>query len=221
MEKAHALLSASSSHRWIKCPPSARIAAEFPESTSEAAEEGTAAHKEAEEFFLHWKLPSDPFVKGYVEFIQRLVIGYKAKLLIEGQADYSHIAPRGFGTADCTIYTSDLLHIVDLKYGQSVKVSAEENTQLILYASGMIRKLKIIPESIRMTIYQPRMDNISTWEISLEELMFYVDQIRPRAHLAWKGQGELSAGDHCTFCPARNFCPEFKKYFEETYLATF
>lgn len=219
---AHALLSASSAHRWLKCPPSARIAAEFPDRESEAAREGTAAHESAEAFFKQWKIPEDPHVKAYVEYMQELIRQYHpCKYQIELRVDYSHIAPRGFGTADCVIYTKDMLHIVDFKYGKGVRVDAGENSQMILYALGACRTLGIQPSEIRFTIYQPRMDNISTWSLDGEELQHYADKIRPQAGKAWEGKGELEAGDHCTFCPYKTICPEFKQYFNEKYIITF
>ena len=218
----HALLSASSAKRWIACPPSARIAAEFPDRESEAALEGTLAHAQAEKWFLDGVTPTDPYVLRYVAAVTCLIRELEdPTLLIEQRIDYSHIAPKGFGTADCIIYNRDVLHIVDFKYGDSIRVEAENNPQMILYALGAIRQLKIIPKTIEMTIFQPRMGNVATWTISLQALQSYGNHIRKRADMAWKGRGELATGEHCTFCPYRNLCPEFKKYFEEQYLTTF
>ena len=219
---AHALLSASSAKRWIACPPSARIAAEFPERESEAALEGTLAHAQAEKWFQDGVTPTDPYVLRYVAAVTCLVREMESPtLLIEQRIDYSHIAPKGFGTADCIIYNRDILHIIDFKYGENVLVEADENPQMALYALGAIRQLKIIPKSIRMTIFQPRMDNVTTWEVDMSRLQQIGNHIRKRADLSWKGKGELVAGDHCTFCPYRNLCPEFKSYFNSQYLITF
>ena len=218
----HALLSASSAHRWIACPPSARIAAEFPDRESEAAVAGTIAHAQAEKWFLDGVTPTDQYVLRYVAAVTCLVREMEnPTLLIEQRVDYSHIAPKGFGTADCIIYNSDILHIIDFKYGDGVLVEAGDNPQMALYALGAIRQLKIIPKSIRMTIFQPRMDNLTTWEVDMTQLQQIGNHIRKRADLAWKGNGELATGEHCTFCQYRNLCPEFKKYFEYQYLATF
>ena len=219
---AHALLSASSAKRWIACPPSARIAAEFPDKESDAALEGTMAHAQAEKWFQEGVMPTDPYVIRYVDAVTCLVRDMEdPTLLIEQRIDFSHIAPKGFGTADCIIYNKDLLHVIDFKYGQSVLVETENNPQMILYALGAIRQLKIIPKEIKMTIFQPRMDNLSTWTITAAELQKIGQQIKPSAKMAWEGKGELKAGDHCTFCPAKNICPEFKKLFKEKYLITF
>ncbi len=218
----HALLSASSAKRWIACPPSARIAAEFPDRESEAAVAGTIAHAQAEKWFQDGITPTDPYVLRYVAAVTCLVREMEnPTLLIEQRIDYSHIAPKGFGTADCIIYNRETLHIIDFKYGENVLVESQNNPQMALYALGAIRQLKIIPKEIKMTIFQPRMDNLSTWTITAAELQKLGQQIKPSAKMAWEGKGELSAGDHCTFCPYKNICPEFKSYFNNQYLITF
>ena len=219
---AHALLSASSAKRWIACPPSARIAAEFPDRESDAALEGTMAHAQAEKWFMEGIETTDPYVNDYVAYVtrERWVLT-DSTLLIEERIDFSHIAKGGFGTADCIIYNKDLLHVIDFKFGQGVMVEAENNPQMILYALGAIRQLKIIPQEIKMTIFQPRMDNLSTWTITAAEMQKLGQQIKPSAKMAWEGKGKLNAGDHCTFCPYKNICPEFKSYFNSQYLITF
>ena len=218
----HALLSASSAKRWIACPPSARIAAEFPDRESEAAEVGTKAHQEAEEYFRYNLTPTDPFVWQYILYIKsQAAMMEDCKMLIEERVSYGHIAKKGFGTADCILYNRDTLHIIDFKYGDGVLVEADQNPQPALYALGAIRQFKIIPKEIKMTIFQPRMDNLSTWTITAAELQKLGQQIKPSAKMAWHGEGVLAAGEHCTFCPAKNICPEFKSYFNNQYLITF
>lgn len=180
------------------------------------------AHAQAEKWFKDGVMPEDPHVIRYVAAMTCLVREMEdPTLLIEQRIDYSHIAPKGFGTADCIIYNRDILHIIDFKYGDGVLVEAGDNPQMILYALGAIRQLKIIPKTIEMTIFQPRMDNLSTWTIAAAELQKLGQKIKPSAKMAWEGKGELSAGDHCTFCPYKNICPEFKSYFNSQYLVTF
>ena len=183
---------------------------------------GTIAHAQAEKWFLDGITPTDPYVLRYVAAITCFVREMEnPTLLIEQRVDYSHIAPKGFGTADCIIYNRDILHIIDFKYGQGVLVEAGDNPQMALYALGAIRQLKIIPKSIKMTIFQPRMDNLNTWTIDMPELQSIGRYIKKYADMAWRSDGELHAGSHCTFCPAKNICPEFKKYFKDQYLTTF
>ena len=222
MPSSHALLSASSAKRWIACPPSARIAAEFPDRESEAAEAGTKAHQEAEEYFRYNLTPTDPFVWQYILYIKsQAAMMEDCKMLIEERVSYGHIAEKGFGTADCIIYNKDILHIIDFKYGQGVLVEAGDNPQMALYALGAIRQLKIIPNSIKMTIFQPRMGNLSTWTVSRSELNRFGERISKAAAAAWHGEGVLAAGEHCTFCPYKNICTEFKSYFTDQYLVTY
>ena len=222
MSSSHALLSASSAKRWIACPPSARIAAEFPDRESEAALDGTKAHQEAEEYFRYNLTPTDPFVWQYILYIKsQAAMMEDCKMLIEERVSYGHIAEKGFGTADCILYNRETLHIIDFKYGQGVMVEAGDNPQMALYALGAIRQLKITPKSIKMTICQPRMDNLTTWEVDMTKLQQIGNHIRKRADMAWKGKGELVTGEHCTFCPAKNICKEFKDYFTDQYLVTY
>lgn len=222
MPDSHALLSASSASRWIACPPSSRIAAQFPDKESEAAIEGTMAHEEAEKWFKDGIKPKDPYVWQYISFVTTSKNAVEnSTLLIEERVDFSHIAPRGFGTADCIIHNKDLLHVIDFKYGKGVLVEAQDNPQMILYALGAIHKLNIIPKEIKMTIVQPRINNISTWAIQAKELHKKVPHIKKQAKLAWQGKGEFEAGEHCRFCPFKNICTEFKSYFNSQYLITF
>ena len=218
----HALLSASSAKRWIACPPSARIAAEFPDRESEAAEAGTKAHQEAEEYFRYNLTPTDPFVWQYILYIKsQAAMMEDCKMLIEERVSYGHIAEKGFGTADCILYNRDTLHIIDFKYGDGVLVEADQNPQPALYAIGAIKKIGITPKKILMTICQPRMGNLSTWTVSRSELNRFGERIHDAAAFAWHGEGVLAAGEHCTFCPAKNICTEFKSYFTDKYLVTY
>lgn len=223
----HALLSASSSHRWMHCPPSARLEETFENTTSIFAEEGTAAHELAEHKLRKFlgQLTQRPVSKFdseeleyytdiYLDFAIELITDVKGKckdpsILIEQRLDYSCYAPEGFGTGDLIIVADGTLDIIDLKYGKGVLVSAEENPQMKLYALGALNLFDSLYDiqRVRMTICQPRLENISTYEISVEELINWAEkELRPKAQLAIKGEGEFLAGEHCRFCRARQTC---------------
>jgi hypothetical protein len=236
MPEEHARLSASGSKRWLMCPPSARLAEKFPETTSEAAEEGTLAHALGE-LMIRTKVGrvsqsafEDCMVnirkqKHYCEDMRDYCEEYsdhivskftKAKqrtpdaiLEVEQRLDFSEWVKEGFGTGDSIIIADNYLDLDDLKYGKGVKVEAENNTQGMLYALGAWKKYHFLYDSdtIRFTIYQPRMQNISTWEIPVENLLLWAKEFAaPRAELAWEGKGEFGCGDWCRFCPAKNEC---------------
>lgn len=223
----HAVLSASSSHRWLNCNPSARLEQEFEDRSSEAAEEGTAAHALAEHKLrkalkLRSKKPvsaydsdeMDGYTDDYVAFVleqfeQTKQLCQDPKILIEQKLDFSCYVPDGFGTGDCLIVADKLLHIIDFKYGQGVLVEAEENPQMMLYALGALRIFDHLYdiEEVSMSIFQPRRENVSTWTISVENLMDWVENtLKPRAARAYKGEGEYIPGPWCTFCKAAVKC---------------
>ena len=223
----HAVLSASSSHRWLNCNPSARLEQEFEDRETEAAAEGTAAHALAEHKLrkalkMRSRKPvskydsdeMDTYTDGYVEFVLEALEEAKQlcsdpKVLIEQKLDFSCYVPDGFGTGDCLIVADRLLHIIDLKYGQGVLVDAVENPQMMLYALGTLRIFDCLYNitEVSMTIYQPRRENVSTWTVSVEELNDWAEQtLKPKAELAFKGEGEYSPGAWCQFCKAAVKC---------------
>ena len=223
----HAVLSASSSHRWLNCNPSARLEQEFEDHETEAAAEGTAAHALAEHKLrkalkMRSRKPvskydsdeMDAYTDGYVEFVLEALEEAKQlcsdpKVLIEQKLDFSCYVPDGFGTGDCLIVADRLLHIIDLKYGQGVLVNAVENPQMMLYALGALRIFDCLYNitEVSMTIYQPRRENVSTWTVSVEELNDWAEQtLKPKAELAFKGEGEYSPGAWCQFCKAAVKC---------------
>ena len=223
----HAVLSASSSHRWLNCNPSARLEQEFEDHETEAAAEGTAAHALAEHKLrkalkMRSRKPvskydsdeMDTYTDGYVEFVLEVLEEAKQlcsdpKVLIEQRLDFSCYVPDGFGTGDCLIVSDRLLHIIDLKYGQGVLVNAVENPQMMLYALGALRIFDCLYNitEVSMTIYQPRRENVSTWTVSVEELNDWAEQtLKPKAELAFKGEGEYSPGAWCQFCKAAVKC---------------
>ena len=224
---SHAILSASSSHRWMSCTPSARLEREFADYETEAAAEGTAAHALCEHKLRRsLKMRSrkpvsrydcdemDAHTDGYVEFVLEQLAQAKLEcadplVLIEQRLDFSCWVPDGFGTGDCLIVADKRLHIIDFKYGQGVLVEAEENPQMMLYALGALRLFDSLYDisEVAMTIYQPRRDNVSTWTISVEALIDWAENtLRPRAELAYNGEGEYAPGSWCQFCKAAVKC---------------
>ena len=223
----HAVLSASSSHRWLNCNPSARREEKFEDNETEAAAEGTAAHALCEHKLrkmlkLRSRKPTskydcdemDEYTDGYVEFVSEQIAQAKQfckdpLVLIEQKLDFSCYVPDGFGTGDCLVVADHLLHIIDFKYGMGVLVDAVENPQMMLYALGALRLFDSLYEidTVSMSIYQPRRDNVSTWTISVAELNEWAENtLVPKAKLAFEGKGEFSPGTWCTFCKAAVKC---------------
>ncbi|WP_026894317.1 DUF2800 domain-containing protein [Clostridiisalibacter paucivorans] len=223
----HSIYSASGAHRWMNCPPSAQLEQQFPNETSSYAEEGTAAHDLAEHKLkkalkMRSKKPTSPYHSDemdemtdlYVEYCLELIERSKEncsdlQILIEQKLDFSDYVPEGFGTGDLVVVGNGTLHVVDLKYGRGVIVSAEKNPQMMLYALGALSLFDMLYdiEKVSMAIVQPRVDNFSTWEITVKELLKWAEEeLKPKALLASTGGGEFCAGDHCRFCRAKNQC---------------
>ena len=223
----HAKLSASSAHRWMNCNPSANLEREFADKTSEAAAEGSAAHALCEHKLRKAlkmrsvrpvsKYDSDEmemYTNSYVEFVLEQIEVAKQHctdpfVLIEQRLDFSCYVPDGFGTGDCLIVADKLLHIIDFKYGLGVLVDAGENPQMMLYALGALQLFDALYDidTISMSIFQPRRENVSTWTITVAELKEWAEKIlRPKAELAFKGEGEFNPGPWCTFCKAAVKC---------------
>ena len=225
MAKKHALLGASSSARWLVCTPSARLEAMFPDEQSPYAAEGTVAHDLAEAILRHKlegkKAPKlDDYSTEMVEAVNRYVDiceekvneararSSDAEVMVEAKLDFSRWVPEGFGTGDMVIVADGILEVIDLKYGKGVPVSAVENTQMRLYALGAYDANEFLYDvkSVRMTIVQPRLDSVSTDEMTLEELLDWGEEIKPIAQRAWEGVGECTPCDYCNFCKARHTC---------------
>ena len=236
----HADLTASGSVRWLACPPSAQLEKQFPDATSGAAMEGTLAHeiceiKARQKFFKKGetgfiakaaatrelnKLRKDPlyqeemesFTDDYVDEldIHALEFSERPYIALETRLDLSDWIPGGFGTADCIMIGGDKLLVGDFKYGKGVKVEAEGNTQMQLYALGAWKKFSLIYniQRVKMVIIQPRLSvNASVWEISIEELISFGEYAKERALLASRGEGDFSPGEEqCRFCRARQQC---------------
>ena len=235
-DRQHAVLSASGAHRWLYCTPSARLEEQFPDSTSEAAREGTLAHELSElkiRHFVHtadfgkakytravnklkkdelWQNEMDGYTEEYLDYVKTSFLRFPTTpyAAIEKQVDFSAYVPEGFGTADCILIGSGMLQIIDFKYGKGVPVSAEGNPQLALYALGAYESYKFLYPitKIKLSIVQPRLpDGISDWECSLEELQSFGEFAKKKAELAWKGEGTYSPGEKtCRFCRAKAQC---------------
>lgn len=184
---SHALLSASSSHRWLHCTGAPRLEATFPDTTSEYAKEGTLAHELCELKLKKyttvmakgtytraynkikknelWAPEMDETTDVYLEYIKSIMLSYKVApvVVIEKRVDFSQYVPEGFGTADCIILAGDTLHIIDYKHGKGVVVDADHNPQMMLYALGAMHDYSLLYKfnTIKMTIVQPRVNNIS------------------------------------------------------------
>lgn len=234
--RAHASLSASGASRWLACPPSVRLSEQYEETTSVFAKEGTFMH-ELSELYLSYELKQmtkaqlnkklkqlkqnefyNPEIKQavqtYVDLVTEKMNEARATskdplILIEEKVDFSPWVPDGFGTGDVILIYGNRLEVIDLKGGKGVKVSAVENPQMRLYALGAITNFGVIfdIDSILMTIVQPRLDNISTDEMSVDELLEWAEEVvKPKAELAFKGEGDFMAGEHCRFCKVKATC---------------
>ena len=223
----HALLSASSSHRWLNCNPSARLEREFADRETLAAAEGTAAHALAEhklkrKLKLRSERPVSPFdtdemevcTDDYADFVMEQVTKERRRdpntqVFIEQRLDFSCYVPEGFGTGDCLIVSKGRLHIIDLKYGMGLLVDSEENPQMKLYALAALTQYEeqYQIKKVKLTIFQPRRENVSTWETSVAKLKKWATKdLVPKAQRAFKGEGEYCPGEWCIFCKAAVKC---------------
>ena len=233
MPTQHALLSASGAHRWLHCTGSPLLEKDFPDSTSVYAQEGTLAHELCELKLMAYtgeitkrKLTSmknklmkselwQPEMEGtsetYLDYIKDITMSYTVKpvILTEKRVDFSRYVPDGFGTADCLILAGDTLHVVDYKHGKGVVVDADHNPQMMLYALGAMSELSLLYrfKFVHMTIVQPRVNNISEFTMTADELIEWGEKVvKPKAEAAMSGKGEFEAGDWCRFCRAKQQC---------------
>jgi len=234
-ERAHALLSASGASRWINCTPSPRLEEGFANESSSFAEEGTLAHEFAEltlraqshigvgdyvEKYTnlvgmqYYSSEMEGFVQVHVNYVLEQFAEAKRKtpdaiLLIEQKVDITHLIEEGFGTCDVIIIADGTLEVIDLKYGLGVRVNADDNSQLKLYGSGALEAYDLMYDihTVKLTITQPRMDSISSWEISAEDLRQWGEEVvKPKAQIAYAGEGEQVTGEWCKFCKASPRC---------------
>lgn len=227
--KAHAILSASSSHRWLNCPPSARLCETYEDKGSDYAAEGTDAHSLCEyklrkalgmgavdpsEHLTWYSEEMEDCANGYAAYILELVEAAKKTcadpvVLIEQRVDFSRWVEQGFGTSDAIIISDGTLHVVDYKHGLGVLVDANNNSQMMCYALGALELFDAIYDidTVAMTVYQPRRQNVSTFEMSKDDLYRWAEEVlKPTAELAFAGDGNFLCGEWCGFCKARHEC---------------
>lgn len=231
MSTKHAVLSASSSERWLNCPPSARLCEAYEDKGSDYAAEGTDAHILCE-YRLKQALgipAEDPIenLSWYNEEMEECAAGYAAYVvelletakltcsdpvvMIEQRVDFSRWVQDGFGTADCILIADGVLNIVDYKHGKGVEVSAEGNTQLSLYSLGALEIFDGIYDIDRVCvhIFQPRKSNVVSSMMDKSDLYEWADtELTHKAQLAYEGQGNFSCGEWCRFCKAKAECRE-------------
>ena len=228
---SHAWLSPSAAHRWLRCPGCPRLEAQFPDSGSTYAAEGTLAHRLAELTVQRWigdvdesaflrelaRIRADPLyqhemerhVGVYLDIIAGVCMLTPSPYVVtEKRLDLSRIAPGCFGTADCIAICGDVLHVIDFKYGKGVRVDAEENPQLRLYALGALAAYAVLFDirTVCTHIVQPRLDHYSTETISVDELTAWGETARAAAAETQREDAPLHPGDWCRFCKAKVQC---------------
>lgn len=236
----HAYLSASASHRWLACPPSAKLCANILDQASEYAQQGTDCHElcaylvekalgrdviDPTENLTYYDAEMQNCAEEYRNYVLEQIEAAKEfckdpQVMIEQRLDFSRWVENGFGTGDCVIVADEILQIIDYKHGLGILVSAGDdeyggNSQMMCYALGALEVFGDIYDinQIKMTIFQPRRNNISTYTISKEDLLKWADEVlAPTAQLAYVGKGESNAGDHCTFCKVKATCRKRAEY---------
>lgn len=235
MANKHAVLSASSAARWIACPPSARLNAEKSDAPSEYAAQGTDAHtlceyklrkalgmkvRDPTKNLASYDTEMEECAEAYCQFVMELVGQFRAEskdtmVSVEQRVDFSAFVPDGFGTADTLIISGKTVCIVDYKHGKGIEVSADRNPQMMCYALGCIQMFDGLYDidNVRMVIFQPRLANISEFNISKADLLAWaLDTLVPAAKLAHAGEGEFCAGAHCQFCKIKATCRKRAEY---------
>lgn len=231
----HAFLSASASHRWLNCPPSAKLCEALPDQTSTYAQEGTDCHelcaylvekalgrdvKDPTPNLSYYNAEMQNCAEEYCNFVLEQLEKVKShckdpQVMVELRLDFSRFVENGFGTGDCVIVSDDILHIIDYKHGLGVLVEAQNNPQLFCYAIGALEIFDGIYDinDVKMSIFQPRRGNVDTFTISKDELLTWANEVlAPTARLAYEGKGDFKAGDHCQFCKAKATCRKRAEY---------
>lgn len=240
--RAHARLNASSSHRWMMCPPSVKLSEQFEDKPSSYAEEGTflhelcelklhrylgdmdpalielqyAEHRDNDFYSDEAETVTDEYVAFCIETIEAVRLSCPDPLImVEHRLDYSDYVPDGFGTGDLIIVADGVLEVIDFKGGRGVRVEANRNSQLMLYGLGALLEFDPLYDihQVRMTIVQPRLSNLSSFEMEADDLIRWAEtEVRPKAMLAYEGKGDFCAGEWCRFCKARYTCRKRSEY---------
>lgn len=240
--RAHARLNASSSHRWMMCPPSVKLSEQFEDKPSSYAEEGTflhelcelklhrylgdmdpalielqyAEHRDNDFYSDEAETVTDEYVDFCIETIEAVRLSCPDPLImVEHRLDYSDFVPDGFGTGDLIIVADGVLEVIDFKGGRGVRVEATRNSQLMLYGLGALLEFDPLYDihQVRMTIVQPRLSNLSSFEMEADDLLRWAEtEVRPKAMLAYEGKGDFCAGEWCRFCKARYTCRKRSEY---------
>lgn len=236
----HAFLSPSASHRWLNCPPSAKLCAEVPDASSPYAQQGTDAHslcaylvekalgrdtRDPTGTLKYYDAEMQECAEGYASFVMEEYERAKqtcpdTAVLIEQKVDFSPWVKGGTGTADCILLADGMAEVIDYKHGLGIMVSAESeefggNPQLMCYCLGVLEMFDGIYniDTIKMSIYQPRRENVSTYTMSKADLLQWANgTLAPTALLAQEGKGEFQAGNHCQFCKVKAACRKRAEY---------
>ena len=233
MPGQHALLSPSSAHRWLHCTPAPLLEAKEEEKSSAYADEGTLAHaicamklklwlqqdtgeeeKEVAQYAKYHTAEMEDYTDTYVSIVLEKFGAARqktpdAKLLVETRLDFTEYIPESFGTGDAVIIADGTMEVIDFKYGKGVRVSAVENPQMMIYALGALSKFSFDYriEDVKMTIVQPRIDNLSEYELHITDLWEWATfTLMPAARRAFKGEGEQVPGEWCQFCKVKARC---------------
>lgn len=227
-ERSHALLSPSAAERWIHCTAAPLLERDVPDTGSPYAEDGTRAHELCELLLRGGQttyltsvmegageeMCSAAFYYRdlVAERLTRAMLGTPdAKLIVEARLDMTRWVPECWGTGDALIIADDVMEVIDFKYGRGVRVDAVRNAQMMLYALGAMAAYGSAYniERVRMTIVQPRLDHVSTWDTTAAELLAWArTTVAPAAHEALSGKGRQQAGEWCRFCKVRARCHE-------------
>lgn len=245
--RKHALLSPSGAHRWLTCTPSAKLESLLPDKPSEYADEGTLAHELSELLIAYavglvtkhdyevelkvlktrkfYSVSLHEYCEDFKSYVMERFNECRAKdrkaiIKLESRLDLTAYIPDGFGTADITIISNGKLILIDLKFGEGVPVDCEENEQLMIYGLGAHHKYDCFfdIDIVELHIYQPRINNTSSWSITLKALLKWAETVLvPGALAAHKGEGDFEAGSHCQFCRAKPRCATLKKFVDDLY----